>query len=713
MAIRGHHIGFDISTELQSILRKNGLEAHIVQDYDGRLYLEAQGRNYPYNRYEITRQQAEAMSLWGYNSTNTKAYNTLKHILKDADMPRALVVARQAGGLVNMGQWGQRMTPERAGYFPRQRFGGLYNPGYMSRPVATFPGERLAPGTMRSFDYRSPGLRPTTGVYWKGERRQYESEDQMPDRVKVTVTPEKPRAAERPEPGKAVALTDHYMNPVYFSPEHWRQVLDTHGIVIDEANKKMIIKSSGARLNYSYDLTDQEIAKILNPKLEPDGVSIKERLDIINNNVNFKKDFESGITVDMLKSNNIIDVKLTPAAREKFEYKFEEYDRWMEQQKMLTEAKEAARSQFMAQEGRIRRDPAAISGREIGAILGGYGWYNAEAHGREVVVAEIRVDNLKEAINSVVMPDGRVMTAEELQKEMATLGPEDQEYAKTIQDRLQKLMDENKDAKDKFVMSAVINGEIVSHEISRKDYEKFMRYDDEHRLKLFDSIFGEVSIQKSEGVREGRPDDVFLADDGRSFVTREEMDIQRSKSTGVDGQDLRDLNYKKGFYREGAHGREVTVDAIKVEPDPQKEGNYKMTAVINGQSITHDISQKQYDKFLAVDDYQRLRMFSKVFNEVDMKIRPEHKPNVGAMLMAGLVGITQAAHMVTDIAMGMPPGPRPPRMAPEIYESSSLRNVPTRSVSASDLASANFESGDQERRESENISQSQGTGRGV
>lgn len=713
MAIRGHHIGFDISTELQSILRKNGLEAHIVQDYDGKLYLEAQGRNYPYNRYEITRQQAEAMSLWGYNSTNTKAYNTLKHILKDADMPRALVVARQAGGLVNMGQWGQRMTPERAGFFPRQRFGGLYNPGYMSRPVATFPGERLAPGTMRSFDYRSPGLRPTTGVYWKGERRQYESEDQMPDRVKVTVTPEKPRAAERPEPGKAVALTDHYMNPVYFSPEHWRQVLDTHGIVIDEANKKMIIKSSGARLNYSYDLTDQEIAKILNPKLEPDGVSIKERLDIINNNVNFKKDFESGITVDMLKSNDIIDVKLTPAAREKFEYKFEEYDRWMEQQKMLTEAKEAARSQFMAQEGRIRRDPAAISGREIGAILGGYGWYNAEAHGREVVVAEIRVDNLKEAINSVVMPDGRVMTAEELQKEMATLGPEDQEYAKTIQDRLQKLMDENKDAKDKFVMSAVINGEIVSHEISRKDYEKFMRYDDEHRLKLFDSIFGEVSIQKSEGVREGRPDDVFLADDGRSFVTREEMDIQRSKSTGVDGQDLRDLNYKKGFYREGAHGREVTVDAIKVEPDPQKEGNYKMTAVINGQSITHDISQKQYDKFLAVDDYQRLRMFSKVFNEVDMKIRPEHKPNVGAMLMAGLVGITQAAHMVTDIAMGMPPGPRPPRMAPEIYESSSLRNVPTRSVSASDLASANFESGDQERRESENVSQSQGTGRGV
>ena len=270
-------------------------------------------------------------------------------------------------------------------------------------------------------------------------------------------------------------------------------------------------------------------------------------------------------------------------------------------------------------------------------------------------------------------------------------------------------------------MSAMINGQMVTHEISAKDYEKFMRYDDEHRLKLFDSIFGEVSIEPHDRnhVVEGRPDDVFLTNDGRGYVTREELEIMRAKSNDVDGQALRDLNYKKGFYREGAHGREVNVESIKVEPDPMKEGQYKMTAVINGESITHDISQKQYDKFLAVDDYQRLKLFSKVFNEVDMKIRPEYKPNVGAMLMAGLVGATEVMHAVADIGRGIA-GPLPPPMPmnrlplerPEIYESRMERPM-TRSVSAHDLAAANFEAEQSTQNQGENISQNQGMGRGV
>ena len=36
-----------------------------------------------------------------------------------------------------------------------------------------------------------------------------------------------------------------------------------------------------------------------------------------------------------------------------------------------------------------------------------------------------------------------------------------------------------------------------------------------------------------------------------------------------------------------------------------------MSAVIDGQVISHDISQKEYDKFLAVDDYHRMKLFSK------------------------------------------------------------------------------------------------------
>ena len=60
-----------------------------------------------------------------------------------------------------------------------------------------------------------------------------------------------------------------------------------------------------------------------------------------------------------------------------------------------------------------------------------------------------------------------------------------------------------------------------------------------------------------------------------------------------------------------------------MEGDKKGEDKYRMTAIINGEAITHEIKQKDYDKFLAVDDYHRMKLFSKVFSEVDMKTRPE------------------------------------------------------------------------------------------
>ena len=79
------YMGYDISRGLQKVLNKNGLEAHIEMDPDGRLYLAAEGRYYQYNRYEITEKQADILSRWldmGTGSTNEKAYNTVKAILR-------------------------------------------------------------------------------------------------------------------------------------------------------------------------------------------------------------------------------------------------------------------------------------------------------------------------------------------------------------------------------------------------------------------------------------------------------------------------------------------------------------------------------------------------------------------------------------------------------------------------------------------------------
>ena len=161
----------------------------------------------------------------------------------------------------------------------------------------------------------------------------------------------------------------------------------------------------------------------------------------------------------------------------------------------------------------------------------------------------------------------------------------------------------------------------------------------------------------------------------------------------VNGQNLQALNESKGWYREGKHGREVEVGDIwveKIKPltneqtaltskassDEQKgkqkekdsEVTYKMSAVINGTVVSHEISKRQYDKFMAVDDYQRQRMMSKVFSEVDMKTRPEmrEKFNLGAFLAAGLTALSEATYLGADIAHNIShiknPHPRP-----EIY----------------------------------------------
>ena len=61
-----------------------------------------------------------------------------------------------------------------------------------------------------------------------------------------------------------------------------------------------------------------------------------------------------------------------------------------------------------------------------------------------------------------------------------------------------------------------------------------------------------------------------------------------------------------------------------------------MTAVIDGNVFSHEITQKQYDKFLAINDYQRMKLFDKIFPEVEMKTKPESRFNLGAAILAAV-----------------------------------------------------------------------------
>lgn len=79
----------------------------------------------------------------------------------------------------------------------------------------------------------------------------------------------------------------------------------------------------------------------------------------------------------------------------------------------------------------------------------------------------------------------------------------------------------------------------------------------------------------------------------------------------IDGNSLYEQNESKGWFREGKHGREVQVDDIKVEPVRNEQG-----------------------------DYHRMKLFSHIFKEVDMKtILGEGKnfgAQIGGALLAGL-----------------------------------------------------------------------------
>ena len=85
-----------------------------------------------------------------------------------------------------------------------------------------------------------------------------------------------------------------------------------------------------------------------------------------------------------------------------------------------------------------------------------------------------------------------------------------------------------------------------------------------------------------------------------------------------------------------------------------------MTAVIDGQVISHEISQKDYDKFLAVDDYHRMKLFSKIFSEVDMKTHPEAQRGLGVKIFAAL---TAGAVVASGVAHGL----RHHHHGPEFY----------------------------------------------
>ena len=340
--------------------------------------------------------------------------------------------------------------------------------------------------------------------------------------------------------------------------------------------------------------------------------------------------------------------------------------------------------------------------------------------------------------------------------------------------------------KTSFRMTAVINNQVMSREISKEDYLRFINYDDEHRLELFDKIFDEVKIKSSnngrneDGILSGNIDTAngvvkltgnysLVNSSSKAIITsamawkdqisgnylinmrdskdvgmwsfkiseeqylrfknatnderakmltefipikdeqgnklqvvkdlklplshaeqnldtgmsnerlskgvglkgipaeglskqdlhqltlmedkmkgnisleqlRKEAKIALSGDAAVNGESLQNLKTSKEWKRSGEHGRSTMVSDIAVERlrDAEGkviEGRYKMSAVIDGNVFSHEITQKDFNKFLAVNDYQRMKLFDKIFPEVQMQPKTGHGFNLGAAIFAAV-----------------------------------------------------------------------------
>ena len=468
MSIRSNSlpVGRDLSPELQEILRRNGMQTHIIRQGEG-YQLAVQGHDSPLLTYSITAQQMRDLVDWGTNSANKKAYNTFAALVSnDFYMPRNFVHARNANGRVAMGLHGYRIgvgeygrlpwdrrcahmmmdpyhgrflgwTPRSQEGFHMRRVGGaMFMQGAPLVPER--PDGRMKPGEMHNGGY---------GFYYKGGQQnmvQQPSQDVLSDLQSVIPPVEvRPRSAEPAKP-----YNELITSKVYFSNEKWQECLASHGIVIDPTGKTLTVQSTATRQDFVYDLTDEELRKLTSNSIKE--VPVQNRIDIINNVI--KNDFQDKLTMDMLNLKEQVGLKLTPEVEAEINSR---------QQIVIDQSQPLVYDDQTIVEPEDR-SVAHVDGNSLYEMNGGKGWFREGKHGREVQVDDIKVEPVRDDKG-------------EIQK------------------------DEKGNAL--FRMTAVINGESISHEITQKQYDKFMAIDDYHRMKLFSHIFSEVDMKNVPGMQ--------------------------------------------------------------------------------------------------------------------------------------------------------------------------------------------------------------------
>ena len=465
MPTRANAIGryAGLAPELQDTLRRNGMQARLVQR-DGDVLLAVQGHDSPLLTYPLSRERLLALTDGGTNSSNRKAYDAFAAVVgDDFHLPKDYVHARNANGRVTMGLHGYRIgegeygrtasplmdlwvrrsmlgwTPREQEGFHLRRVGGELR--YGGAPlVPDRPDGRMKPGELQNGGY---------GFYYKGSvfaPREYDirtGEDVLADlRTVVPEIQQRPASAEKAKPYSEIITSD-----VYFSKDKWNEVLSSHGIVVDERAGTLTIQSSAINRDLVYDLREDELASLTSDSVK--DIPVTERLEIINGIIG--KDYEGKVTMETLEKEDVIGLALSPDALDEIR----QQERSLQPQPVITkDMSYLVMQQAVLQE---QEDERMGIGRVYGESLYGMqsreGWFREGQHGREVSVGDIRVEPVRD---------------------------EGQQTGRDM----------------KYRMTAVINGEEISHEITRRQYDKFMAVDDYHRMKLFSKVFNEVDMKQ-------------------------------------------------------------------------------------------------------------------------------------------------------------------------------------------------------------------------
>lgn len=232
------------------------------------------------------------------------------------------------------------------------------------------------------------------------------------------------------------------------------------------------------------------------------------------------------------------------------------------------------------------------------------------------------------------------------------------------------------DMKDKYLMTAVVDGQNVQKHITRQQFDEFSALPQDQKLAKFNEIFG---------VQDGNS--IAVAD-------KQQANSQDIRINGLQaGNDVKAILADKDWYqRMTANGHQPTLGNVRISKEA--DGTAYMTVAVNGEDTKTRITDAEYNKLLASREPGQ-DIARRQNNGYQMAQSPL---NLLLQLLVNLLGFNFFSSAST--AQQAQPQQRPaPNVADRkaVIEGQGLE--PVLRTHASELAAANFEQLDNNDRE--------------